>query len=148
MRLGQFTFGDFYLRRITRIIPALLATIVLGLAVSIALMTPNDLVYAAKQGLAAVFSVSNIFFWLEADYWDPNSRYKVFLHTWSLGVEEQFYLLYPLMLWLAFRLGGRNGIITLLLLMLIGGTLASELWLHSSNPAVSFYLTPLRSARC
>ena len=73
------------------------AAVVLLLAAAV-LLSPRALVQSAEEGLAALFSVSNIYFWLEASYWAPKAKNFLLLHTWSLGVEEQFYLLYPVLL--------------------------------------------------
>lgn len=59
---------------------------------------PGALVRAAEQSLAAVLSVSNIYFWTELNYWTASAKNELLLHTWSLGVEEQFYLFYPFIL--------------------------------------------------
>lgn len=138
-----FTFRQFYIRRITRIIPALLATVFFSLLAASILFMPAALVRTAEQGIAAVFSVSNIYFWMELDYWSPSAKNELLLHTWSLGVEEQFYLFYPLLLVAAYRYFSRAGVILLLFILVVGGTMASETVLHSDSRA-AFFLTPLR----
>lgn len=140
---GKFSLADFYIKRVARLIPALLATLSVTLILSAFIMTPEDLVYTAKQAMSAVFSFSNVFYWSEAGYWDSSSYSKAFLHTWSLGVEEQFYFLYPLTLVLVFRLLGRNGVLAFLIASFLVGLVASEYVLRE-HPSSAFYLMPLR----
>nr|WP_282450124.1 acyltransferase family protein [Microbulbifer sp. CAU 1566] len=140
---GKFSLADFYMKRVARLIPALLATLAGSLLLSAFIMTPEDLVYTAKQAISAVFSFSNVFYWSEAGYWDSSSYSKVFLHTWSLGVEEQFYLLYPLTLVVVFRLLGREGVLAFLVVGFLVGLAACEYVLRE-NPSAAFYLMPLR----
>ena len=138
-----FSFRAFYTRRITRILPALLATVLLSLLAATILMTPVDLVYAATQALAAVLSVSNIFYWQATGYWAPDAQNNLFLHTWSLGVEEQFYLFYPLLLFFVYKKWRRAGMLVALLALAMGGALVTES-LVRTYPVAAFYLTPLR----
>lgn len=140
---GQFTFKEFYIRRSTRILPALVATILVVLPVALYLQQPEALVHTAKQSIYALFSLSNFFFWTEASYWAPSAENYVLLHTWSLGVEEQFYLIYPLLLVACHRVAGARGVIVLLFVISILGTFASEMVLKTDRSA-AFYFTPLR----
>lgn len=88
-------------------------------------------------------SVSNFFFWSESNYWAPAAETYTLLHTWSLGVEEQFYLVYPLMLVIAHRWGGSRGVLIMLLLTFGISLFASEIAVRH-NPEAAFYFTPLR----
>ena len=140
---GTFSFGNFYMRRSTRILPALIATILVVLPVAMYLQQPASLVHTAQESFYALLSLSNFFFWSESSYWAPSSEKYALLHTWSLGVEEQFYLVYPMMLVAAHRWAGRRGVILLLAVLLVGGTIASEVVLRI-NRSAAFYFTPLR----
>lgn len=140
---GSFTFNDFYTRRITRILPALVATVVVILPLAMYLQQPAALVHTAKESIYALFSLSNVYFWTESSYWAPASEKYVLLHTWSLGVEEQFYLVYPLLLVAFHRLAGIKGVIALLLVIVVVGTIASEMMLKTDRSA-AFFFTPLR----
>ena len=140
---GSFTFNDFYTRRITRILPALVATVVVILPLAMYLQQPAALVHTAKESIYALFSLSNVYFWTESSYWAPASEKYVLLHTWSLGVEEQFYLVYPLLLVAFHRLAGIKGVIALLLVIVVVGTIASEMVLKTDRSA-AFFFTPLR----
>ncbi len=140
---GTFTFANFYRRRVLRIIPALTVTVLFTLLACAYLMQPAALVHSAKQGAAALLSVSNLFFWSEASYWAPAAENFVLLHTWSLGVEEQFYLVYPLLLFLAQRYAGVPGVVVVLVALLVLGVLANE-WTITRDRSAAFYLTPVR----
>ena len=95
--------SDFYARRILRLLPTLLVVILIG---SVAICLVATWQYASmsiRTAIAAVFGVSNIYLYSQAiDYWGGQATLNPFTHTWSLGVEEQFYLLYPLLIWLIF----------------------------------------------
>lgn len=140
---GRFSFKDFYVRRAARILPALVTTILIILPVAMYLLQPEALVHTAKQGIYALFSLSNFFFWTEASYWSPSAENYVLLHTWSLGVEEQFYLIYPLLLVVCHRMAGTRGVIVALAVLSLLGVFASEMVLRMDRSA-AFYFTPLR----
>lgn len=140
---GRFSFMDFYIRRSTRILPALVVTVLLTLLAATYLQQPEPLVHTAKQSISALLSLSNFFFWSEASYWAPSAEKYVLLHTWSLGVEEQFYLVYPLLLFACHRIGGMRAVAILLALTIVLGTVASEVVLRSDRTA-AFFFTPLR----
>ena len=140
---GRFSFKQFYLRRIARILPALLVVIFFSLVMAGFLFSPQALVHSSKQALAALLSVSNMFFWMESNYWAPKASGFLLLHTWSLGVEEQFYLIYPFLLFFSYRFFGRKGAFFILLILFLGGLVASIIVLRS-NSGAAFYLAPLR----
>ncbi|MGY8791013.1 MAG: acyltransferase family protein, partial [Pseudomonadales bacterium] len=107
---SSFTFKDFYIRRSTRILPALVATVLVMLPLAMYLQQPAALVHTAQESIYALFSLSNFYFWTETNYWSPLAEKYVLLHTWSLGVEEQFYLAYPLLIVACHRMAGINGV--------------------------------------
>lgn len=100
---GRFTFSGFYERRARRIGPALLTVIGATLAMGTVLLLPSELEKLGESSLAALFMVPNIYFWMEAGYFRLGEGITPLLHTWSLGVEEQFYLFFPFVLILAHR---------------------------------------------
>lgn len=95
---NTFNFKRFYLRRVRRLFPALFATLLLCLLIGGILFSPAHLVALGKSTIAAILSISNVFFWSSTGYFDSQSQLKPLLHTWSLSVEEQFYLLWPALL--------------------------------------------------
>ncbi|MCE3288509.1 MAG: hypothetical protein K0R83_521, partial [Caulobacter sp.] len=99
----RLSLAGFYERRVRRIFPALFAVLaVTALAVSL-LLTPAEVVDYGWTMLAALFSGSNVLFWLDTNYFEQAAHQKPLLHTWSLAVEEQFYLIMPLALLLLWR---------------------------------------------
>jgi len=93
---GSFSFVNFYARRIRRLFPALAATLVLTGIAAVYLFPDRLLKEFSQSAIASSVYVSNIYFWSIADYFDTESVYKPLLHTWSLSVEEQFYIFWPL----------------------------------------------------
>lgn len=139
---GSFSFWRFYVRRIRRLFPALFVTVALSLLASIILLTPEHLGQFGASALYSLGSVANIYFWQQTGYFDAWSTFKPLLHFWSLGVEEQFYLVWPLtivaILWLRPRL-----LLPVLLLLAAASLIAAQLWVQS-EPLTAFYLTPFR----
>lgn len=139
---GSWSLSNFYLRRVARLFPALFATIVCTLLAAWWVLSPSDLARLGQSSMMAVLSVGNIFFWLESGYFDANSATKPLLHTWSLAVEEQFYLVWPTMLILMLRLPWRLMIAALLILATV--SLASAYLFLRIDPTAVFFLAPFR----
>ncbi len=140
---GHFRLGAFYGRRVRRIAPALLAMLaVVGVAATVILL-PTDLIGFGKSVLAALASVSNIYFWRDTDYFARAALTKPLLHTWSLGIEEQYYLFFPLLLIIVAR--WRRGWLLPLLAALALLSLAADVYgQRFSNGVPAFYLLPTR----
>lgn len=100
---NSFTFLNFYERRVRRILPALVVVCAFSAIAATFILLPEELVRFAKTLVAAAFSVSNIWFKLNSDYFAPAAETQPLLHTWSLGVEEQFYLGFPVFLWAVYK---------------------------------------------
>ena len=101
VREQSFNYLNFYIRRARRILPALLFTLLLSSVLGYVLFAPQHFERLGGAVVHAVFSISNFYFWNESDYFDTASEFKPLLHTWSLGIEEQFYMIWPLVLVLA-----------------------------------------------
>lgn len=100
---NQFTFRNFYARRVRRIFPALLTVLMACLAFGWWILLPNEFAALGKHILGGTGFSSNFVLWREAGYFDVAAKSKPLLHLWSLGIEEQFYLLWPFLLWAAWR---------------------------------------------
>ncbi|MCK0168494.1 acyltransferase [Jannaschia sp. S6380] len=139
---GTFSLLHFYERRIRRILPALFVVIAGSLAAATVVFLPHHLRDAGQSAVAATVFASNILFWLEAGYFDAAAYTKPLLHTWSLAIEEQFYLFVPLVLMALARLGRRP-------VFWIGGlTLASfvlSALTTATVPTAAYYLLPWRA---
>jgi peptidoglycan/LPS O-acetylase OafA/YrhL len=97
-RLGVFSLRSFYARRMRRIFPALLLVLVVSLLAGWWLLLPADMVRLGKQLAASAAFASNFYFWFQSGYFSPAASTFPLLHLWSLGVEEQFYIVWPLIL--------------------------------------------------
>jgi len=103
LKYGQFSFSGFYSRRIRRIFPALITVLIFNLILGWILLLPNEYKQLGKHTAGGIGFIANFILWNESGYFDNASETKPLLHLWSLGVEEQFYLLYPCLLWLAWK---------------------------------------------
>ncbi len=138
-----FSFPDFYLRRIRRLVPPLIATVAATAVAGSLILLPADLAAFARSSVAALASVSNIVFFAEAGYWDTSGDLKPLLHTWSLGVEEQFYLFWPAAVVGLAKLRRHLSLPASLGLVTIVG-FAVALLVFQRSPSATFYLFPFR----
>lgn len=136
--VNQFSFLKFYGRRIRRLLPALFVVLCAALVVSCFILTPIYLEELAEQTLAAMLAISNVFFWINSGYFDSDSSLKPLLHTWSLGVEEQFYLVWPLLILLLWKI--KHWAIPAIALISL---LACE-WMLRWDSSAAFFLMPFR----
>jgi peptidoglycan/LPS O-acetylase OafA/YrhL len=140
---GTFSLARFYERRARRILPALFLVLAFCLPLAWALLTPVDMREFAKSVLSVAGFASNVLFWQQSGYFDTASELKPLLHTWSLAVEEQFYVLFPLLLALVFRFGRRA--VYAALGTLLFASLALAQWGATRAPDATFYLLPTRA---
>ena len=139
---GSFSLLNFYERRARRILPSLFFVMFFTLPLAWFWMQPQDLKSFSESLVAVPLFLSNLLFYLKSGYFDAASELEPLLHTWSLAIEEQYYLLFPLFLMLTWNLG-KNVIISLLLLVAIGSVLGAH-WGSANHPSFTFYLLPTR----
>jgi peptidoglycan/LPS O-acetylase OafA/YrhL len=132
---GSFSFASFYARRIRRIFPALIIVLLATLGGGAAILLPDELTSLAKNAIAGALSGGNLMLLSEIDYFDLDARAKPLLHLWSLGIEEQFYLAWPLALWLCPPRWRRVGVCCLVIL-----SFGLSVFLIKTHPAAAFYL--------
>ena len=142
---GRFTILEFYERRARRIIPALFFLLIAASLAALLSLLPVDLVSFAKSEIATVALVPNVFFYVNAGYFDSGARLKPLLHMWSLGVEEQFYIFFPpLMLVLSrWRSLGTKRVIG----SVAAASLGLSVWMvqYRGESDAAFYLMPFRA---
>lgn len=139
----RFSILRFYERRARRILPALFAVILACLPFAWLWMTPDELAAFARSLMSVLAFVSNHFFWSEEGYFAAASELKPLLHTWSLAVEEQFYLFFPPLLWLIWRFG-RNVSFGAVILLSLGSLVLAQFG-SERRPDMAFYLLPFRA---
>lgn len=139
---GTFTLLNFYERRARRILPALFVVLFACLPFAWLWLPPVDMKSFAQSLMAVSGFASNVLFWQTSGYFETSAELKPLLHTWSLAVEEQYYLFFPVFLMLAWRLGKR-WILTLLATLAVA-SLAAAQWGSVAQPAAAFYLLPTR----
>lgn len=140
--LGEFNLLRFYERRIRRIFPALFAMFAACGIMAWFFFMPAEFEYFARSVRSAGFFTSNFQFEKESGYFDIGTQMKPLLHTWSLAVEEQFYIFFPLVLILLGRFSRRH--IVPILCALLLASLAASVWAVHAEPVAAFYLTQFR----
>lgn len=133
---GTFSFSEFYARRVKRIFPALSIVLVFCILFGYFSLLPDELNQLGKHVAAGAGFVSNFVLWSESGYFDNVAETKPLLHLWSLGIEEQFYIVWPFLLWVAFKIR-LNLLFTTALLLLM--SFALNLWMIDQNPVATFY---------
>ena len=139
----RFSIVNFYERRARRILPALFFVMLACIPLAWMWMLPNQMKDFSHSLIAVSLFVSNILFWQESGYFDAAAEEKPLLHTWSLAVEEQYYVLFPIFLILAWRFG-KNRVFWMIVVMALISLLLSE-WGWRNMPSANFYLAPTRA---
>ena len=140
---GTFSIVNFYERRARRILPALFIVLLVCLPFAWFWLLPHELKDFGKSLIAVITFVSNILFWLETDYFTADTQLIPLLHTWSLAVEEQFYIIFPLFLALFAGKNKRILVILIVLIALLSLGLTEWGWRYFSE--ANFYLIPTRA---
>ena len=138
---NKFSVIKFYIRRVRRIVPLLLFITLVALVLGIIFMLPDDLENLCQSIVASNFSANNILMYItSSDYWAVKNDYKPLMHTWSLGIEEQYYLLYPIIFF--FLKGNKKKFILPLISILT--IISLFLFLQSNNASAKFYFIEYR----
>jgi peptidoglycan/LPS O-acetylase OafA/YrhL len=140
---GTFTLPMFWERRIRRIFPALAVVVAASFAAAWFIYTPEDFKWCAQSVMAQATLLANVYFWWKIGYFDPDASTKPLLHTWSLAVEEQFYVLFPLLLWWVVRRSRSSP--ARMILWLGAGSLALSVAGSHAFPDANYYLLPSRA---
>lgn len=141
VRDGKFTILRFYERRVRRILPALFVVLAATAVASAVLLLPRAFKDFGQSAVAATLFSSNILFWREGDYFSPNVFSKPLLHTWSLAVEEQYYIVIPILMMLLAR-WRQNALIWTALICV--ASFASAQWVLQHHATTAFFLSPFR----
>lgn len=140
---NRFSFLEFYSRRARRILPALLLIVLLTIPAAWMILLPEDFKqFSESVGAVGAFA-SNILFWMKSGYFAAGSENDPLLHTWSLAVEEQFYIGFPLLLLAVWRIQ-RNAVVFVLVGIFVASLVLCQ-WASLGHPDANFYLTPTRA---
>ncbi len=139
---GTFRLLPFMARRVVRLYPALIATLLLVMVAGFVFFDPTQYRTLAASTVASFFSASNVVFWQVAGYFDTSSELNPLLHTWSLGVEQQFYLIWPLIIYGVWRWRPARLPWGILLAGVV--SLAASQWFTVLDPSANYFLMPFR----
>ena len=139
---GSFSLINFYERRARRILPALFFVMLVSLPFAWMWLLPTDMKDFSKSLIAVSTFSSNLLFWTESGYWGEINELKPLLHTWSLAVEEQYYIFFPIFLMVMWKVRKRWILSTILFLAII--SLAASHWGAYNKPTANFFMLPTR----
>jgi peptidoglycan/LPS O-acetylase OafA/YrhL len=142
-KAGTFTLANFWMRRIRRIIPAATVMVATVLIAGFFLLLPTDYVELGQSSIAQQLMLSNVYFWRSTGYFSGFAELKPLLHTWSLAVEEQFYIGYPFLIIILSRFRRRN--IALFIALLTAVSFATSQYGVEHYPNATYYLLPTRA---
>lgn len=143
LRAKQFSYANFYARRARRILPALIAAVLFTCLLGALLLDAKELHDLGATALTSLLATSNISFWHYQDYFALDSKLSPLLMTWSLGVEEQFYFVFPIIIVVVMRFIPRFTVATISVLTIL--SFAYSLWMTWHQPASAYYLLPSRA---
>ena len=148
---NSFNVSRFYGRRVKRLAPSLLATIILVFMSGLVLFTSEQLISMGYEMISGLLSIANLFFWTQSGYFDVATETKPLLHLWSLSVEEQFYFVWPFILLLSHKLFKSQSLLIAVLVVFTLSLLTSiiltrvDLYWFKNQLSGIFYLTPFRA---
>ena len=140
---NTFSIKNFYTRRVRRILPILFFISILCIPFVIFIFSPLEIKSFSQSILGVLTFTSNIFFWKEIGYFNPAVEMMPLIHTWSLAVEEQFYILFPIFLMMTWSFGKLR--ISIILFFIFVSSLFLAVWATSNYPTAGFYLLPTRA---
>jgi peptidoglycan/LPS O-acetylase OafA/YrhL len=143
LQAGQFSIWRFYARRIRRIFPALFVTVAVAGIFAYLLFLPSFFLDFSKSLLAASVFTSNLYFWKASGYFAAEAVFRPLLHTWSLSVEEQYYLFMPVAMWVIYRFLGKRWLLFLWPAILV--SLGLSVYATYAAPTANFYILPTRA---
>lgn len=143
---GCFSIVDFYRRRVKRIAPVMLLVVLLSTIAAQLVLLPEDAKRVADSALWSLLSSANVYFWLNLDtsYFATASGELPLLHLWSLGIEEQFYIVWPLLLMLAYRRSRAKTLFTLMSIAALASFGFGEMW-FARDARFTYYMLPARA---
>jgi peptidoglycan/LPS O-acetylase OafA/YrhL len=139
---GEFSFVSFYERRARRLLPALFAMILVCVPLAWIILLPLDLIDFSESVVATTLFSSNILFYSKSGYFDAASDFRPLLHTWTLAVEEQFYLFFPL--FFVYFIKSKKRFLNISIALMFAASLFSAVLLSSIKPTAAFFLLPTR----
>jgi len=138
----DFSLWNFYERRVRRLMPALFIMMIICIPFAVLMMQPDDLQNFGQSLISTSLISNNILLFITSGYWDLSSEFKPLLHTWSLGVEEQYYIFFPLLVFFIWKFSYMQTIHLFLLISLL--SLAFSFSIQGQYPEADFYLLPSR----
>lgn len=142
LSINIFSLHHFYIRRVRRILPALFIMMLVSIPFAWILLLPSDMKEFSQSMVSVVIFLSNILFWMKSGYFDTSTEIKPLIHTWSLSIEEQFYILFPVICIIIFKFSKRNFLLIFSLIALIGLLTAQHI--TTNYPSMAFYMLPTR----
>ncbi len=143
---SQFSLKSFYFRRVKRILPVFLLILLAASVLSFLYMLPNDLTHFAEWLLASLVILPNMAAWyFMGNYFSPAADSLPLLHLWSLGIEEQFYLAFPILLIILVKYSSNRNFLSFVVALICSFSWLLALWGSINYPGSAFYLLPTRS---